>query len=841
MKLSYYDSERDVAPAVLDAEWADLVDLLGQFGDTPCPTPEVACVPSSKDCPHKYGSCWSPVDMAGPRLAKNVRSIHALVLDLDHLTEERVAECALLLSGLRYIAHSTHSHHPPADCALRVVVALSRPVKSAEWATFHAAAVEHLRVDADRVCKDAGRIYFLPRAPLDDRRVFETNEGEPLDVDAILRAANGAKTVRPGARLALPPELEREPVNLGTLRDEIKAAVWGKERSKEEADREIARSLRLMLEGKAFCVPGDFTEATDLPRGRDATLNRMMSIIAFAVAPLTPFAAVEAVLRPSLGWVAAPEGVEHWVKESRDMYERAAKRRAVSEQSRVERDARVKSSFENLWKRRREGSDGRSPESGAGDRSVGLDGDGDDEAAPVEDDDAWRAMLVASEQGDGYKSQASNAYVILANAPAVRGSIRWNEVTKDIEVRGGLFDDVHSGSLAAAVVNWLQVEWGVSVTERVVESQLLLVARDNPFDPIHDYLRSITWDGVERLSTWLETYCKALTLNPDGDDVAHLVREFGRRWLLGAVARALRPGCKMDTVLVFEGPQGVRKSTAFDILFGRWFSSTPILIGDKDSRMVAGTKWGCEMAELSSTRTAAVEATKAFLSQRSDTFRAPYARRVEDSPRRAVFGGTVNPEDDGRYLRDKKNRRYWPLTVSGDVDAMSFAAVRDQLWAEAVALFDAGEACADCAASFGAGWAGEGMLGRCEAHRWWFERKKAEEVEEAIASHRAEEDGSEIMADLVAEWWHTLQRKPEHVTLLEVARGIQMSVERMDRRTETVLGRAIHAAGFKKDRRRIAGERAYVYVPKSVRPAGRSALRANPLRAVAGATVRKET
>ena len=48
------------------------------------------------------------------------------------------------------------------------------------------------------------------------------------------------------------------------------------------------------------------------------------------------------------------------------------------------------------------------------------------------------------------------------------------------------------------------------------------------------------------------------------------VREVSRCWLLGAVARAYRPGCKFDFCLVMEGEQGIGKSKALEILSNGW-------------------------------------------------------------------------------------------------------------------------------------------------------------------------------------------------------------------------------------------------------------------------------
>ena len=79
------------------------------------------------------------------------------------------------------------------------------------------------------------------------------------------------------------------------------------------------------------------------------------------------------------------------------------------------------------------------------------------------------------------------------------------------------------------------------------------VSSDNAFHPIKNYLESLTWDGVERIDTFLIEYMGA-------EDNAY-TREAFRKMLLAAVTRIYKPGTKFDTALVFYSEQGVGKST----------------------------------------------------------------------------------------------------------------------------------------------------------------------------------------------------------------------------------------------------------------------------------------
>jgi predicted P-loop ATPase len=199
------------------------------------------------------------------------------------------------------------------------------------------------------------------------------------------------------------------------------------------------------------------------------------------------------------------------------------------------------------------------------------------------------------------------------------------------------------------------------------------LARRNGRHPVREYLSGLTWDSGPRLDNWLSSYL--------GAEDTPLNRAYGRKFLLAAVRRVRKPGCKFDQMLVLESPQGQGKSTALEKLASPDFFTDTLQL-DVDPKVVieqATGKWIVEASELGGLAKRDVESLKALLSRKVDRARLSYARRAEDVPRQFVLAGTTNTRE---YLRDDTgNRRFWPVTVS-KIDLAALERDRDQLWAK---------------------------------------------------------------------------------------------------------------------------------------------------------------
>jgi predicted P-loop ATPase len=212
------------------------------------------------------------------------------------------------------------------------------------------------------------------------------------------------------------------------------------------------------------------------------------------------------------------------------------------------------------------------------------------------------------------------------------------------------------------------------------------------YNPLADYLNGLKWDGESRIKRAFMTYWGAASPSELGsleyDEQLRLriyLQLAACYWFVGAVARALRPGCKLDTMVVLEGGQGAKKSSSLKSLFGEeFFADSKLNLENKDALSQMQGKWGYEMGELDAFSKAEDNLFKLFMSSSTDRVRWHYGKRAEDVPRASIFIGTTN---QGLYGKDPTGmRRVWPVQT-GIIDYEAITRDRDQLWAEAVHYF----------------------------------------------------------------------------------------------------------------------------------------------------------
>jgi len=260
-----------------------------------------------------------------------------------------------------------------------------------------------------------------------------------------------------------------------------------------------------------------------------------------------------------------------------------------------------------------------------------------------------------------------------------KNRIRYNEFARRPEIDGEEITDASELELML----WLDEVYRLEVPVGKVSSIVNVIAARNPHHPVREYLDGLSWDGVERVPSLLTAYY-------GGKDHA-LYERISVCWLVSSVARIYRPGCKVDSVVILAGGQGVGKSTGLKAMMNdpEWFSDAGLDLDHKDATMkIHAGVWWYELAELAAVGKKEVEKVKSFVSEVDDHFRPPYGRRVVQWRRQVVFSGTTNA---ARFLKDPTgSRRFWPVETSR-IDIEAIKRDRDQLWAEAVVRFRRGE------------------------------------------------------------------------------------------------------------------------------------------------------
>lgn len=318
----------------------------------------------------------------------------------------------------------------------------------------------------------------------------------------------------------------------------------------------------------------------------------------------------------------------------------------------------------------------------------------------------------------------------------------------------------------------LQRQYGFTPSSALVREAISVVADSNRVHPVREYLRSLTWDGIPRLESWLHELVGA----PD----TPYTRRVGKWWLMGAVMRALNPGCKFDYTLVLAGKQGKKKSSILAALGGDWFSDADLDFANKDAMLALQGKLIYEIAELGALARTDERRQKSFLSRRFDEFRPPYGRGFVKVPRQMVFAGSTN---EWEWNKDPTGgRRFWPIDC-GTIRVDLAIANRDQYFAEALHYVEAGERC------------------------WPEENEQAE----LFDPEQLKIEQQDAFFDALWEWVH---RQAEPFSLVDAAvGGLDMKdLTKLTRDVQTRVGQALRKIGCTKHERK-SGKGRFLYKP----------------------------
>ena len=293
------------------------------------------------------------------------------------------------------------------------------------------------------------------------------------------------------------------------------------------------------------------------------------------------------------------------------------------------------------------------------------------------------------------KNSIGNCIAVFQYDSALHGAVRYNLLTERIDVVKHLWWEKNSSALTDTDVcyfmYYLEKEYGLT-SEKNIQKAIRLVADQNRYHPIREYLNTLSWDGEERI-------CHALFHFLGAEESAYC-KEALQLFMLGAIHRVFVPGCKFEVMLCLVGGQGAGKSTFFRLLAikDEWFTDDLKKLEDDNIYRKMQGHWIIEMSEMLATANAkSIEEIKSFLSRPKEVYKVPYETHAEDRLRQCVFGGTSNTIDF-LPLDRTGNRRFLPIMVEPDKaevhildDEKVSREYIGQMWAEAMHIYRSGK------------------------------------------------------------------------------------------------------------------------------------------------------
>lgn len=398
----------------------------------------------------------------------------------------------------------------------------------------------------------------------------------------------------------------------------------------------------------------------------------------------------------------------------------------------------------------------------------------------------WRLMLMLNEDKKP-KACLANVLTALRHASELKGALRYNLFAYRIDVVRPLPWDNQDPSQWVArswtddddvrCAEWMQRQ-GIMVKLHEVGRAVVSVAREHGHHPLREWLESRVWDAVPRLE-------EALPALFGVEPTAYTSAVF-RCTAIAAVARAMNPGCKVDTVLMFEGNQGKKKSSGVEYLFGKQFFTDDLAeMGTKDSAMQMAGVWCIEIAELASMKRADQDKIKSFITRKVDRFRPPYGTNLIEAARSSVMVATTNVDDWGKD--ETGARRFWPVQCKGTIDLAGIAAARDQMWAEAMVRFLDGE-------------------------QWWLSPDIELLAQAEVATRYVNDPWQPAIAAAI-------QNRSEVTDTDLLTSVLHVDLAKQTQQDSVRVGRVLRRLGWKKNRVRQNGDRVNLYTPPMQTPA----------------------
>ena len=301
-----------------------------------------------------------------------------------------------------------------------------------------------------------------------------------------------------------------------------------------------------------------------------------------------------------------------------------------------------------------------------------------------------RGSLDLTDNG-AIRNSIRNCLTVFQNDPYLQGAVRYNILTERIDIVKPLWWSKPTATLNETDLNYLMLyleDKYALTSEKKIQKAISIVADCIRYHPIRDYLNSLEWDGTERIRYALPRFL--------GAEESEYTYEALKLFMLGAISRVFKPGCKFEVMLCLVGGQGAGKSTFYRLLAVRdeWFSDDLKKLDDDNVYRKIQGHWIIEMSEMIATANAkSIEEIKSFLSRAKETYKVPYETHPADRLRQCVFGGTSNTMDF-LPLDRSGNRRFLPIMVHPEraevhilEDEAASRAYIDLMWAEAMFIY----------------------------------------------------------------------------------------------------------------------------------------------------------
>lgn len=576
----------------------------------------------------------------------------ALTLDMDYATED-ITEQLELFFDFRCLIYSTHKHTPEKP-RLRLVIPLTRTVSADEYVAVARKVAEDIGMELfDDTTYEPSRLMYWPSTSADGEFFFHDMVGEPLNPDAVLSryrdwrdSTQWPVSIRQQTIVQREMKKQADPlIKEGVIGAFCRA--YGIEAAITAFLSDIYQSS--VMPGRFDYIPADSQAGIVVYEDKfsyshhatDPACGKLLN--AFDVVRIHKFGELDIRVTED----AEPSKLPSF----KAMSEFAVADEKVKQELVKEREEIAKMEF-----------------SGAND---------------------WRSALEYNRQGV-IVNNLKNLLLIMGHDENLK-SIVFNQLSDGMEIKGEVPWEHPSkfwrDADDAQLVSYIDLAYG-NFSARNYDIAVTKVTDDRSYHPIREFLSALPkWDQVPRLDTLLTNYLGAID-NP-------YVRAVTRKTLCGAIARVTNPGCKFDTMLVLNGPQGKGKSTLISKLCGEWFNDSLLLNDTKDKTAAEKLQgyWILEIGELAGLKKTEIETLRGFLSRQNDIYRASFGRRAVPHPRQCVFIGTTNAENG--YLRDTAgNRRFWPVKTPGDGQKASWELTEEdirQIWAEALVYYEAGE------------------------------------------------------------------------------------------------------------------------------------------------------